>query len=194
MLITVVTNSILVIVAAHIKTKFEILGNTLKNEKFQYPNRNYQVLRNYCIFHQKLISISDILNEVFKPIFFIQMILAVLQMCTVFFQVLELSDTLNLLKKISYYSYIICVIIECFAYCCAGQFITDESFNISFAIQQSSWYNLNRFDRKILIIILARAQNALEFSSGPFVASFKTFLIVRIFKNFVFHIIFYFII
>lgn len=181
MLIICATNSIFVIIAVHIKIKFQILGNSLKIEKVKDSNQNFQVLRKYCIFHQKLILCSNTLYEVFEPVFFIQMLLTVLQMCTIFFQVLELSDTFSLIYKLSYYSYMICIIIECLAYCCAGQLISDESFYISLAIQESSWYNLNKFDRKTLIVMLIRAQSALEFSAGTNIASFDTFLTVRYF-------------
>lgn len=54
--------------------------------------------------------------------------------------------------------------------------IASESFNVSLAIQESSWYVLKPNDRCTILVMMVRAQKPLIITSGLFDASLNMFM------------------
>ncbi|KAL5280380.1 Or82a family protein [Megaselia abdita] len=169
---------IFLVVSSNLKTHFEILQDKFRNSRFDDPSHNISSLKSLVLYHIKLLELTDSLNNTFKEIIFGQIVLTAVQMCLILFQILQFSENLNLFNALPNYCFFMAILLEFFMYCYGGQLITNESFNVSLAIQESSWYNLRADERAFVLIMMARTQKPLHITSGVFVASLDTFGVI----------------
>lgn len=173
MIITV--DNIFFQVSLNISTHFEVLQQNLRNLSYENPMENLQQLKNLIPYHVKLLDLTYSLNQNFTVIIYWQLVFTAIQMCLAIFQILEHSSVENLFHVIPNYCFFSAAIGQTFLYCYGGDAITNASFNVNFAIQESGWYNLPPSDRIHILIIMTRVQKPLVITSAGFIVSFKTF-------------------
>lgn len=170
---SLVVKAVFIYSSLNIKTHFEILQYKIRTNNWSHTSYELKDLVNY---HVKVLDLADSLNSIFKEMFFVQTVLITCQICLLIFQLLEVSK--HVLERIPDFGFLSVQTTEYFLFCYGGELITFESFNVSVAIQESSWYYLKPSYRKVLLLMMVRAQKPLYFSGIVLVASMKTFLAV----------------
>lgn len=176
----VALDGMFVLSSMKLKAHFQILQNMFRESDFSSGNQNINHIKNLIRYHKSIISATDLLNETFNEVIFIQISMSALNIC--FIMILVIRDPLTQLMQIlPNFLYLISILIQLFVYCNGGSLITSESFKVSLAIQESEWYNLCPDDRKMLVIIMLRSQKPLYITSSIFIASMENFFKVKFF-------------
>lgn len=152
-------------------------------DRIDHHENSLSELRILVQYHIKLLDLTSSLSENFKEIIFTEMIVQSAKLALLLTQVIEpLAHTksIDFYHFIPHYCFFIGVFIQLCIYCYGGDVITSESFNVNWAIQESSWYNLPPSGKTIILIMMARAQKPEYIKSGFFVASWSTFYTVKL--------------
>lgn len=164
------------IFSLNIKEHFIVIQDRFKESTFSNPLESRNKIKSLVIYHLNTLEVTEQLSQSFSVILFAQTLLTSVQVCVIGFQIV--SGTRDLMETLVNVFFLCSILIQLFIYCYGGALITSESFNINSAIQQSQWYNLTPGDRKMLILIMMRAQRPLRIKSGFYEASMESFLLV----------------
>lgn len=78
-------------------------------------------------------------------------------------------------------SYFLAILFQLFIYCWHGNEVLVESQNVTTAICQSNWLSLDNNSRRMLLLIIQRADKPIRFTAGKFAyLTMETFTTVRI--------------
>lgn len=164
------------IFSLNIKEHFVIVQDMFKSSSFMTPLTNRKHIQKMIEYHLETLDVTEQLSSSFSVIVFAQTLLTSVQVCVIGYQIVGGSeDMLERLVNIFFFS---SIFIQLFIYCYGGALITSESLNINSAVQQSQWYNLAPTDRKMLILVMMRAQKPLRIKSGFYDASMESFFLV----------------
>ncbi|XP_011694674.1 PREDICTED: odorant receptor 82a-like [Wasmannia auropunctata] len=162
-------NALLVALVLHVSGQIDIMQQDLieiSNGKYDH-NIFLSVIKDLICKHQKIITLSENIENLYTNIALIQVLWNTLVMCcTGFVIVIVLSngkDTTNLIKSVSYYTVII---LEVFVYCFAGEFLSAKSNSIGDAVYKSLWYNMSPSDSRIILFMILRCQKRLTITAG----------------------------
>ncbi|XP_071643802.1 uncharacterized protein [Temnothorax longispinosus] len=177
----------------HVSGQINIMQQDLA-EISNFLSRKYDrstfllVIRNLICKHQKIIILSQNIENLYTHVALIQVLWNTLVMCCTGFVIIIVSnvscflhildnffflillqiissgeDAVNLIKSVSYYTVII---LEVFLYCFAGEFLSAKSKSISDAIYETLWYNLPPSDSRIILFMMLRCQKQLTITAG----------------------------
>lgn len=163
------------IFSLNIKEHFIIIQDRFKRSTFLEPFENKNKIRAMIRYHLETLDVTEQLSGCFQWIVFAQTLLTSVQVCAIGYQIVSGYNLVDTLVNIIF---LCSILIQLFIYCYGGALITSESLGINSAVQQSQWYNLTPNDRKMLILIMMRAQRAVRIKSGFYEASMETFLLV----------------
>ncbi|XP_036141370.1 uncharacterized protein LOC105831971 [Monomorium pharaonis] len=117
--------------------------------------------------HQKIISLSDDIENLFSSIALLQLLWNTLIICCCGFMIILALSThkgaMVLAKSMFLY---IAKTLEVFVFCYAGEFLSFKSKSISDAIYESHWYNMMPSDTRVLLFIMVRSQKRLTITAG----------------------------
>jgi hypothetical protein len=127
-----------------------------------------------CIeIHQKIKQFVEDINDAYGIIFFLQASGSSLNLCTSIFTA---SMVDNYVAKAQ--AMILCVplLIQIFAPCFFGQRLKDSSINISVALFNSKWYNLDEKSRKLVVVFMENLKQPMKIEyRGLIEANLETF-------------------
>ncbi|XP_071568995.1 odorant receptor 82a-like [Temnothorax nylanderi] len=165
-------NALLVALILHVSGQIDIMQQDLA-EISNFLSRKYDrstfllVIRNLICKHQKIITLSQNIENLYTHVALIQVLWNTLVMCCTGFVIIIIissgEDAANLIKSVSYYTVII---LEVFLYCFAGEFLSAKSKSISDAIYETLWYNLPPSDSRIILFMMLRCQMQLTITAG----------------------------
>jgi hypothetical protein len=136
---------------SNLSAHFEILSESYDGDKKKFIEK-----------HQTILSLTEELNDIFKPVVFIQFLISSTLLCVLGFQLVMLQ---GIKERIVVVTFAMAVIIQLFIYAYGGQ-IVDTSESVADDLYHS--------DRD-LVAIIARSQKTAKISSGFFTANLKTF-------------------
>ncbi|CAL7941823.1 unnamed protein product [Xylocopa violacea] len=129
-----------------------------------------RMLKNIIVKHQRIIYLSENINNLFLYTSLAQFLLNTLVICFLGFILVHSLGTEEgptiLAKWFPYYVTVNC---EALVLCYTGEYLMSKSESISRAAYDMLWYNLNPRDGRIVLLILARAQMHLKLTAGKFV-------------------------
>ncbi|XP_071643786.1 odorant receptor 13a-like isoform X2 [Temnothorax longispinosus] len=188
-----VYDTVIAFVILHVSGQINIMQQDLA-EISNFLSRKYDrstfllVIRNLICKHQKIIILSQNIENLYTHVALIQVLWNTLVMCCTGFVIIIVSnvscflhildnffflillqiissgeDAVNLIKSVSYYTVII---LEVFLYCFAGEFLSAKSKSISDAIYETLWYNLPPSDSRIILFMMLRCQKQLTITAG----------------------------
>lgn len=160
----------------NIKEHFVIIQDMFKRSSFLNPLTNRMKIQNMIEYHLEVLEVTEQLSNCFSSVVFAQTLLTSVQVCMIGYQIV--AESAELMDKLVNVIFLNSILIQLFIYCYGGTLITSESLNINTAVQQSQWYNLEPSDRKMLILIMMRAQRPVRVKSGFYEASMESFLLV----------------
>ncbi|XP_011065194.1 PREDICTED: odorant receptor 82a-like [Acromyrmex echinatior] len=164
-------NALLVALILHVSGQIDIMQQDL----FEISNKKYDsstflpVIKSLIGKHQKIITLSESIENLYTYIALMQVLWNTLVMCCTGFVIIIVvssgEDTTNLIKSVSYY---FAIMLEVFVYCFAGEFLSAKSKSISNSAYEALWYNMPPSDSRIILFMILRCQKRLTITAGRF--------------------------
>ncbi|KAI4495928.1 hypothetical protein M0802_008143 [Mischocyttarus mexicanus] len=164
-------SALLVTLVLHVDGQVEIIRRELSEISVMAKQHVSckKMLRSSIFRHQKIISFTDNLENVFTYIALIQFLSNTIVICALGFVIVTSLNTdqrYAILSKIG--PYYILANIEAFVLCFAGEFLRAKSSIIERAIYDTAWYELDPIDSRILLFLLIRSQKRFAITAGKF--------------------------
>lgn len=114
-------------------------------------------------YHQKILKLSNNLNNLVKPVVFTQFLISSLLLCVIGFQLVMIA---SIFKRVVALVFGLAIIIQLFIYSFGGQQIMDKSFTAT-----SKIYDLDKDYR----LVIMRSNKPLKINAGFYHACLPTF-------------------
>ncbi|XP_043597639.1 odorant receptor 46a-like [Bombus pyrosoma] len=142
----------------HIYCQFEILEHRMKNIM---TDKNYSA--KFCAHHHhRIYKFASMVNDNFKMIMSMQFLISTGAVC---FNLYRLSVMEFGPKFMETATYTLCLLMQVFYYCWYGNEVKLKSLEIPNAVLESNLPFLNDSSKKILLLIMRRALEPIEFTS-----------------------------
>ncbi|KAK9737164.1 7tm Odorant receptor [Popillia japonica] len=130
--------------------------------------------------HNRVLNLFEGIQDLLGNLLLWQFVATLLSLCASLF-VLTSTDfppSVPILTRTL--PYILCVFIQNFIYCAAGQVITDQSLSVADAAYASKWWVKSQPKlRKMILLIILSSQRPVEMTAGGFfVLNFETFVAI----------------
>nr|XP_034175210.1 odorant receptor 67c-like [Osmia lignaria] len=144
------------------------------------------VINNIIMKHQRILDLSDNIDDVFTFISMIQFFFNTVVICFVSFILVTSLDTDEVATTISKcFPYYVIVHLEALILCYTGEYLTTKSKNIGWTAYNSNWYRLSIRECRTLLLLILRSQRPLTLTIGKFInLSLETFANVSKFLAF----------
>ncbi|XP_036141345.1 odorant receptor 13a-like isoform X2 [Monomorium pharaonis] len=120
--------------------------------------------------HKKIIILSENIENVFAPISLMKFLSNTTMICSLGFLIVTALDGPGAAEKILRSLTFFCVTnVEAFILCFAGEYMSNKSKEIGNAAYNSSWYDMNVKNSRLLLFIILRSQKQLQFTAGKMV-------------------------
>nr|WJJ63324.1 odorant receptor 24 [Pachyrhinus yasumatsui] len=148
--------------------RFRILQIRIK--KFNFFAREFDgnivlTIKKFIRAHQELIRFVESLNEATKSVMLMEFLLNSVNVASVLIQIIRMQSFLELAFPVFYFALLI---MQVFVLGWTANDIKLQSLAIADAIYESPWYEQNEAAKKLLHIMLLRAQRPLVLTIGPF--------------------------
>ncbi|XP_076634650.1 uncharacterized protein LOC143348387 [Colletes latitarsis] len=142
----------------HVYCQFEILQNRLENIMKEGIDSAKQCARH----HNYIYKFATTVNREFKTIIFIQFLVSTSIMCIELYQLTQRDLDTRYIVSVVYTS---CALMQILYYCWYGNEVKLKSLEVTDAVMGCNWTSLNDDDKKILLMIMKRAEEPVEFTS-----------------------------
>ncbi|KAL6429669.1 hypothetical protein ACFW04_007532 [Cataglyphis niger] len=159
-------NALLVTLVLHISGQIEIMrqGFVEISSKNRASLAAIKVLINK---HQKIIDLSDNVEDLFSNIALLQFIWNTLVICCIGFVIVISIGTEEgvtmITKSLIFY---VAITLEAFVFCYAGEYLSAKSKSISDAAYECLWYDLTPSECRTLMFLMLRSQKRLTITAG----------------------------
>ncbi|KAL0111075.1 hypothetical protein PUN28_012802 [Cardiocondyla obscurior] len=125
------------------------------------------VIKNLINRHQKIIDLSDNIEDLFSNIALLQFIWNTLVICCIGFVIVISIGTEEgatmITKSLIFY---VAITLEAFVFCYAGEYLSAKSKSISDAAYECFWYDLTPSECRVLMFLMLRSQKRLTITAG----------------------------
>ncbi|KAG7207067.1 hypothetical protein KM043_000949 [Ampulex compressa] len=119
--------------------------------------------------HQKIISVSKIVEDIFCYIALMEFLTNSLVLCCLgFVIVIALGAEDAVTTLVEYVLFYVTSNVEVFVMCFAGEYLSIKSKMIGDAAYESRWYSFDARDRRLLLLLTMRSQKCLTITIGKF--------------------------
>ncbi|XP_014480041.1 PREDICTED: odorant receptor 4-like [Dinoponera quadriceps] len=162
-------NILLIILILHVSGQIEILCEWLVEvypmERSRDPN--LIVIRKVIKTHQKIITFSQYIEDLYSGIAMALFVSDTLIICCLGFIIVVSVGTLSATKIIiSTFLFYIAMNLEAFIFCFAGEYLSAKSKTVGNAAYDSFWYESNFKDSRVMLLLIMRSQNQLTITIG----------------------------
>ena len=178
----VAIDSSLYAVITTLSIEFDTLKDDLKNILKETANNRKKKMQDLIDRHNKLMDISDNLQEIYTVTFLLNFVISSLILCFAVFQISKLE---SFSTYMFFFVYFIMMSGSILLLCTYGQRIIDSSEAVADGIYESGWedFNDNEFKKQIIMISL-RAQKPKQLTAMNFASvSLESFAAVNILKE-----------
>ncbi|KAM0736511.1 Odorant receptor 13a [Formica fusca] len=162
-------NALLVSLILHVSGQIDIMRQVISEistSKYD-PNTSLIVIKSLICKHQKIITLSENIENLFSYIALMQLLWNTLVICcTGFVIIISIGTDEGATTSIKSVSFYIAITLEVFILCFAGEFLSAKSKSISDAVYNSLWYNMPPSDSRILLFVILRSQKRLTITAG----------------------------
>ncbi|XP_077279164.1 putative odorant receptor 85d [Temnothorax americanus] len=158
--------------------RFEILKHRLqKMIKFSYSEKKGEGtltsslnntsnktsrLSEHVSYHLCIIRLVEMINDVFSQVIFVQFSTSILVLCTLVYRV----SYMTVIDIASLTCYLICMFMEIFYYCWAGNEVTLKSAGFGDEIYNMDWVLMTSSEQKDLLMIMKRSTKPIKLTSS----------------------------
>ncbi|XP_046144665.1 uncharacterized protein LOC114872760 [Osmia bicornis bicornis] len=143
----------------HTCSQLEILGARLKAIK----QGNNQSAKASARYHDRVYRFTRMINDEFKMIIFVQFTVSTLVVCFTLY-ILVITNDMNT-KFVNLIMYACAMLVQIFFFCWYGNEVKLKSIGISDVIFGIDWTQMNNDTKRILLMIMRRATDSIEFTS-----------------------------
>ncbi|KYM97079.1 Putative odorant receptor 13a [Cyphomyrmex costatus] len=165
-------NALLVSLILHVSGQIDIMQqdiNEISNSKYN-PSLSLMVIKGLICKHQKIITLSENIENLYTYIALMQLLWNTLVICcTGFVIVITIGTNTSATTSIKSVSFYIAITLEIFILCFAGEFLSAKSRLISDAVYEILWYNMPPTNSRILMFMILRSQKRLTITAGKVV-------------------------
>ncbi|XP_032669891.1 odorant receptor 67c-like [Odontomachus brunneus] len=164
-----VINILLINLILHVAGQIDILCEWLVKI---YPMKGKRhldlaVIRKVVKMHQKIITFSKHIEELYSDIVIALFVSDTLVICCLGFVIAVSIGTPGasetIIKTLLFY---IVINLEAFTYCFAGEYLSAKSKTIGDAVYDSLWYESDSKDCRVILLLIMRSQNQLAITIG----------------------------
>ncbi|XP_070150830.1 uncharacterized protein [Polyergus mexicanus] len=159
-------NALLVTLVLHISGQIDIMRQGL----LEISSKNHASLTAIKVLinrHQRIIDLSDNVEDLFSNIALLQFIWNTLVICCIGFLIVISIGTEEgatmITKSLIFY---VAITLEAFVFCYAGEYLSAKSKSISDAAYECLWYELTPSECRILMFLMLRSQKRLTVTAG----------------------------
>ncbi|KAF3054424.1 Odorant receptor 050 [Nylanderia fulva] len=162
-------NSLIITLILHVSGQIDILRRELLTVCDEHSQSGSIIagIRLLITRHQRIITFSDNIEELYSEIALMQFLSNTVVMCCIGFTIIgsiaEDGATIVLLKSAIFY---IAVTLEAFIFCFVGEYLSAKSKSIGDAVYESLWYNKTAAECRILLFVILRSQKRLTITAG----------------------------
>nr|QPX50371.1 odorant receptor [Helicoverpa armigera] len=153
---------LMISLCSNLATEFTLLQEDLQNVK---PERNNIALKAIIANHQKLINLSQQLDNVFDKVIFVNLTSAAVPLCFFGFSAKVAHGVLQMVNN---FAAVISLILPLFNMCYFGEQIREASAGISDSVYHNLWYRGDVRFQKILCFVQRRSQKPCCMTSYKF--------------------------
>ncbi|XP_029663520.1 odorant receptor 22c-like [Formica exsecta] len=161
-------NSLILTLVLHVSGQIDIMCQELKEIPPTFNSKMFST-KSLVERHQKIISLSNNIENYFSFIALLQFIWNSFVICCLGFMVVISLDK-NMESKsgvfIQFMMPYIAVTIEAFVFCFAGEYLSTKSRSIGDAAYEAVWYDLSTSECRILLFLILRSQKRLTITAG----------------------------
>ncbi|XP_018364812.1 PREDICTED: uncharacterized protein LOC108762352 [Trachymyrmex cornetzi] len=165
-------NALLVSLILHVSGQIDIMQqdiNEISNSKYD-PSLSLIVIKGLICKHQKIITLSENIENLYTYIALMQLLWNTLVICcTGFVIIITIGTNASATTSIKSVSFYFAITLEIFILCFAGEFLSAKSRSISDAVYESLWYNMPPTNGRILLFMILRSQKRLTITAGKVV-------------------------
>ncbi|CAL1674350.1 unnamed protein product [Lasius platythorax] len=170
-LVAGVVNAILLTLVLHVGGQIEILQNSLsqlisgeiRNEEESIVIATNKIIRK----HIKIIQFSKNIEDLYAHIALLLFASNTVLICLIGFLIVTAIGTPDakeqIMKCLLFFS---TTNLEAFIFCYAGEYLSNKSKTIGFAMYNCPWYNLRPNDSRVLLFVILRSQKQLTLTAG----------------------------
>ncbi|XP_014483816.1 PREDICTED: odorant receptor 82a-like [Dinoponera quadriceps] len=163
-------NSLIVTLVLHVSGQIDILRQELSMIHYDSSQPRESIVadvRLLIVRHQRIITLSDNIDELYSSIALMQFMSNTLVICCIGFTIIgslaEIGAAMMLMKTIIFY---IAVTLEAFIFCFSGEYLSAKSKSIGDAVYESLWYKMTPAECRILLFVILRSQKRLTITAG----------------------------
>ncbi|XP_011631014.2 odorant receptor 82a-like isoform X3 [Pogonomyrmex barbatus] len=162
-------NALLITLVLHVSGQIDIMRqNFLKiSSKKPTSESSLATIKLLINRHQRIIDLSDNIEDLFSNIALLQFIWNTLVICCIGFVIVISIGTEEgatmITKSLIFY---IAITLEAFVFCYAGEYLSAKSKSISDAAYECFWYDLTPSECRVLMFLMLRSQKRLTITAG----------------------------
>ncbi|CAL1679070.1 unnamed protein product [Lasius platythorax] len=120
-------------------------------------------LSEHILHHLCIIRLAKMINNVFSQVFFVQFFVSIMVLCLSLY---HLSSHMTFADIATLIVYTLCMFLQIFVYCWAGNEVMLKSTGLSETIFQIDWILMPINERKDLLMIMRRSTRPIKFTSS----------------------------
>ncbi|GAB1863041.1 Putative odorant receptor 22c [Camponotus japonicus] len=166
-----VLNSLLITLVLHACGQIDIVRQKLREitRKNIEPGATESIMNMLIIRHQKIISFSKNIENLFSIIALIHFVSNTLIICCLGFLIVVSigvpGGTMVLAKSVFFY---VAICLDAFIFCFVGEYLSTKSRMIGDAAYESLWYESNSNQNRDVLLMIIRSQKHLTLTVGKF--------------------------
>ncbi|XP_011156164.3 odorant receptor 85b isoform X2 [Solenopsis invicta] len=161
-------NALLVTLVLHVSGQIDIMRQSfVEIASKKHTRSSLPILKDLINRHQKIIELSDNIEDLFSNIALLQFIWNTLVICCIGFVIVISIGTEEgatmITKSLIFY---VAITLEAFVFCYAGEYLSAKSKSIGDAAYECLWYDLTPSECRVLLFLMLRSQKRLTITAG----------------------------
>ncbi|CAL1679073.1 unnamed protein product [Lasius platythorax] len=173
-IVNVATETTVLGFCLQICAQFEILEHRLQRMAKEKKKETFRIslndasnetgrLSEHILHHLCIIRLAKIINNVFSQVIFVQFFASILVLCLTLY---HLSSHMTIADFVTLIVYTLCMFVQIFVYCWAGNEVMLKSTGLSETVYQIDWILMPINERKDLLMIMKRSTRPIKFTSS----------------------------
>ncbi|XP_066598340.1 odorant receptor 82a-like [Prorops nasuta] len=165
------TFCLILVLVLHVGGQIEIINEELMNISSSESKQDITgIISRIIEKHQKAIYLSKKIESLFSNIAMLQFIINTLAICiSCFIIIITITTDFTFITLMKFAMYYVVSNLEVLVLCYAGEYLSNKSLTVVDAIYNSCWYNLNRSDNQLLLLMTLRAQHQFVITAAKFI-------------------------
>ncbi|KAF3054633.1 Odorant receptor 105 [Nylanderia fulva] len=162
-------NAMLLTLILHVGGQMEILESRISQFIFkEIENKKESITGTIKIIqkHQKIIQFSENIEIIYTHIALCVFASNMAMICSIGFLIVIAIDTSNVMELVRCLLFLVITNLEAYIFCYAGEYLSNKSKAIGFAMYNCPWYNLKPKHSRILLFVILRSQKQLILTAG----------------------------